>query len=189
MTSKKEKERQPEPGPEGTPGEPAAPAGDGFAEGAPEALPDLEELERQLAEAQSQAAEYKDGWQRAVAELQNYRRRVEREQAEAYQTATGSVIKRYLPILDDLERALQNKPADPWSEGIEHIYRKLTAILDVEGVKRIQAEGQIFDPNFHEAISQEPAEGVESGTVIGVVRNGYMLGERVLRPATVRVAQ
>jgi molecular chaperone GrpE len=155
----------------------------------PEAPPALAEAEKQLAEVQAQAAEYKDGWQRAVAELQNYRKRVEREQAEAYQSAAGSVIKRYLPVLDDLERALQNKPADPWSEGIELIYRKLKTILENEGVRLIEAEGQAFDPSFHEAISQEPAEGVASGTVIGVVQNGYMLGERVLRPASVRVAQ
>ena len=195
MTSKKEKEAQPKPEAEESSGQPAESVEGGSPQAAatpsssPEALPGLEELLEQLAEAQSQAAEYKDGWQRAAAELQNYRRRVEREQAETYQNATGSILKRYLPVLDDLERALQNKPADPWSEGIELVYRKLNTILESEGVKRIEAEGQAFDPNFHEAISQEPAEGVESGTIIGVVQNGYMLGERVLRPATVRVAQ
>jgi len=150
----------------------------------------LAELESQLAEAQSQVAEYKDGWQRAVAEFQNYRRRVEADKAETYQTAVGSIIKRYLPVLDDMERALQARPADlAWAEGVELICRKLQSILEAEGLKRIEAEGQKFDPNIHEAISQEPKEGVESGTVIGVVRNGYMLGERVIRPAMVRVAQ
>ena len=150
----------------------------------------LAELESQLAEAQSQAAEYKDGWQRAVAEFQNYRRRVDADKAETYQTAVGSIIKRYLPVLDDMERALQARPADlAWAEGVELICRKLQTILEAEGLKRIEAEGQKFDPNFHEAISQEPKEGVESGTVIDVVRNGYMLGERVIRPAMVRVAQ
>jgi molecular chaperone GrpE len=195
MTSKKEKERQPEPEAEATPAGSAAAENEAAGvqpdvpSPAPEAPSGLEELERQLAEAQSQAAEYKDGWQRSVADFQNYRRRVQVEKDEAYQTALGNVIKRYLPILDDLERALQNKPADPWADGIELVSRKLKTILENEGVERIQAEGQMFDPNFHEAISQEPAEGVESGRVIGVVQNGYMLGERVLRPATVRVAQ
>jgi molecular chaperone GrpE len=202
MTGKKEKERRSEAEAEAAAeAVPASAEGgavssqpDGLAPEAahplpPEALPALEELERQLAQAQSQAAEYKDGWQRAVADFQNYRRRVQVEKDEAYQTALGHVIKRYLPILDDLERALQNKPADPWAEGIELIYRKLKTLLENEGVRPIEAEGQMFDPNIHEAISQEPAEGVESGTVIGVVQNGYMLGERVLRPATVRVAQ
>jgi molecular chaperone GrpE len=150
----------------------------------------LAQLEAQLAEAQSQAAEYKDGWQRSVAEFQNYRRRMEADKAETYQTAVGSIIKRYLPVLDDMERAMQARPADlAWAEGVELIFRKLQSILEAEGLKRIEAEGQKFDPNFHEAIAQEPVEGVESGTVIGIVRNGYMLGERVIRPAMVRVAQ
>jgi molecular chaperone GrpE len=150
----------------------------------------LAELEKQLAEAQSLAAEYKDGWQRSVAEFQNYRRRVEAERAETYQSAVGGIIKRYLPVLDDMERAIDSRPADlPWADGVELICRKLQSILEAEGLKRIEAEGQKFDPNFHEAISQEPAEGVESGTVLAVIRNGYMLGERVIRPAMVRVSQ
>jgi molecular chaperone GrpE len=150
----------------------------------------LAELEKQLAEAQSQAAEYKDGWQRSVADFQNYRRRVDAEKAETYQVAVGSIIKRYLPVLDDMERAMESRPADlAWADGVELICRKLQSILEAEGLKRIEAEGQKFDPNFHEAISQEPAEGAESGTVIAVIRNGYILGERVIRPAMVRVAQ
>jgi molecular chaperone GrpE len=74
-------------------------------------------------------------------------------------------------------------------DGIELIYRKLQSILEAEGLKRIQAEGQMFDPNFHEAILQEPSEEHESGQIIAVVQNGYMLGERVIRPAQVRVAK
>ena len=157
---------------------------------APEVEAALAELRKQLSEAQAQAAEYKDGWQRSVADFQNYRRRVEAEKTETYQLAVGSIIKRYLPVLDDMERAMVSRPADlAWANGVELICRKLQSILEAEGLKRIEAEGQKFDPNFHEAISQEPAEGVESGTVLGVIRNGYMLGERVIRPAMVRVAQ
>jgi molecular chaperone GrpE len=155
-----------------------------------EASPTLAELREQLVEARCQAAEYKDGWQRSVAEFQNYRRRVDAEKAETYQMAVGSIIKRYLPVLDDMERAIEARPVDlAWADGIELIYRKLQSILEAEGLKRIEAEGQKFDPNFHEAASQEPAEGAESGTIIAVIRNGYMLGERVIRPAMVRVAQ
>ena len=150
----------------------------------------LAELQKNLSEAQSQAAEYKDGWQRSVADFQNYRRRMEAEKAETYQTAIGSIIKRYLPILDDLERALASRPADlAWADGIELIYRKLQSILDAEGLKRIEAEGQMFDPHFHEAILQELSENYTSGQIIAVVQNGYMLGDRVIRPAQVRVAQ
>ena len=91
---------------------------------------------------------------------------------------------------DDLERAMQNRPADDaWANGIELITRKLQNILNSEGLKRIEAEGMPFDPNFHEAISHEHNEDFESGQVIAVVQNGYMLGERVIRPALVRVAQ
>ena len=102
----------------------------------------------------------------------------------------GDIIKKVLPALDDLERALQNRPTnDPWASGIELIARKLQNVLESEGIKRIEAQGQEFDPNFHEAISHEPADGVKSGFVIAVVQNGYMLGDRVIRPALVRVAQ
>jgi len=153
-------------------------------------MDEFEALKKQLDENQAQTAEYKDGWQRAVADFQNYRKRVERENGEVYQNAVAGIIKRYLPILDDLERALQSRPDDrAWVEGIELIYRKLQAILEAESLKRIEAEGQMFDPNLHEAISQEPAEGYESGQVIAIVQNGYMLGKRVIRPAMVRVAQ
>jgi molecular chaperone GrpE len=178
--SKKEKLHQPNPEAEISP----------EAATASEASSVITELEKQLAEAQAQAAEYKDGWQRSVAEFQNFKRRIDCEKGGTYQNAVGSIIKRYLPILDDLERALAARPADlPWVEGIELIYRKLQSILEAEGLKRIEAKGKMFDPNFHEAIMQEPSEDHESGQVIAVVQNGYMLGERVIRPAMVRVAQ
>jgi molecular chaperone GrpE len=151
---------------------------------------EMEVMNKQLIEAQTQAADFKDGWQRARAEFDNYRKRVERENSLVYQNAAGNVIKRYLPVMDDLERALQARPADlPWAAGIELIYRKLQSILDSEGIKRIEAEGQVFDPNFHEAISQEQCDELPSGHVVAVVQNGYMLGDKVLRPAMVRVSE
>ncbi len=159
-------------------------------EAAPQVSALLEDVQKQLAEAQAQVAEYKDGWQRSVADFQNYKKRIETERAETYQAAVGNIIKRYLPIMDDLERALAARPEGlAWADGIELIYRKLQSILDAEGIKRIEAEGQMFDPNFHEAIGEEHADGARSGQIIGVVRNGYILGDRVLRPAMVRVAR
>lgn len=149
-----------------------------------------EALINQLKEAEAKIVEYKDGWARSQAEFQNYKKRIERDNELMYASMKGDIIKKVLPALDDLERALQNRPAgDAWASGIELIARKLQSILDNEGVKRIEAKGAAFDPNFHEAISHEPADGVESGHVIDVVQNGYMLGERVIRPALVRVAQ
>jgi molecular chaperone GrpE len=188
MSSKKV--HQPEPGAEQTPEAFPEQAHGPTSAAAPDLAQALAELQKQLAEAQFQAAEYKDGWQRSVAEFQNYKRRVEAEKAETYRLAVGSIIKRYLPVLDDMERAMHSRPEDlAWADGVELICRKLQSILEAEGLKRIEAEGQKFDPYFHEAIAQEPAEGVESGMVFAVVRNGYMLGEQVIRPAMVRVAQ
>jgi molecular chaperone GrpE len=147
-------------------------------------------LQQQLADAQSQARDNLDGWQRAVAEFQNYKKRVERDRETEQVMMKGDLIKKVLPVLDDLERALQNRPADDaWVNGIELIQRKLQAMLEAEGVERINAEGAVFDPRFHEAISQDVVEGVESGRVAAIIQNGYTLGERVVRPSLVRVAK
>ena len=151
---------------------------------------ELDELRKKLEEAALKASEYKDSWLRSQAEFQNYRKRVERDSELTYISLKGDIVKKILPVLDDLERALQNRSVDdPWASGIELVARKFQNILESEGVKKIQAVGMEFDPNFHEAISHEPADGVQSGHVIGVVQNGYMIGERVIRPALVRVAQ
>ena len=149
-----------------------------------------EALINQLKEAEAKVVEYKDGWARSQAEFQNYRKRIERDNEMMYASMKGDIIKKVLPALDDLERALANRPADDaWASGVELIARKMQNILEGEGLKRIVAKGKPFDPNFHEAISHEPNEEVESEHVIDVVQNGYMLGERVIRPAMVRVAQ
>lgn len=151
---------------------------------------EVETLKKKLAEAESKTSEYKDSWMRSQAEFQNYRRRIERDNEIMYASMKGDIVKKVLPVLDDLERALQNRSADdPWANGIELVVRKFQTILENEGVKKIEAVGAEFDPNYHEAISHEPADGVHSGHVIGVVQNGYMIGERVIRPAMVRVAQ
>jgi molecular chaperone GrpE len=154
---------------------------------------DFSKLMDDLQEARSKADEYLDGWQRARAEFANYKKRVEREQAQIYQTTAGNILKRYLDVLDDLERALKNRPESgegaAWAEGIELIYRKLQSILESEGVKPMEAKGHMFDPNLHEAISQEESDEYESGQIIDVVKQGYLLGDRVLRPALVRIAR
>lgn len=151
---------------------------------------EIETLKRQLAEAEAKLADGVEGWQRSLADFQNYKKRIEREDEMKKFSMKGDIFKKVLPVLDDLERALQNRPADDsWASGIELIVRKFQTMMDVEGLKRIEAEGMEFNPNFHEAISHEPADNVASGHVIAVVQNGYMLGERVIRPALVRVAQ
>ncbi|HET6821732.1 MAG TPA: nucleotide exchange factor GrpE [Anaerolineales bacterium] len=151
---------------------------------------EMEVLRKNLEEAASKTTEYKDSWLRSQAEFQNYRKRIERDNELTYISLKGDIIKKILPVLDDLERALQNRSGDDaWANGIELIARKFQNTLQSEGIKRIEAVGKEFDPNLHEAVSHEPADGVQSGYVIGVVQNGYMLGERVIRPALVRVAQ
>lgn len=144
-------------------------------------------------DTQAQAAEYLEGWQRARAEFSNYKKRVDRELQDAYSRAAGDVITRYLTILDDLERALQDVPKDEktanWAQGIDLIYRKMKAMIEAEGVEVIEAEGQPFDPNLHEAISHEESEELKGGYIIDVVQQGYRMGDRVLRPAMVRVAK
>lgn len=164
--------------------------GEGMPEAEEQPIVDVDALKLQLERAETKLAESLDGWQRSLADFQNYRKRVERDHELVKASMKGDLIKKVLPMLDDLERALQNRPAESaWAGGIELIVRKFQNLLESEGVKRIDAKGAAFDPAFHEAISHEPSEEVESGHVIDVVQNGYMLGERVIRPALVRVAQ
>jgi len=156
----------------------------------PGQVAELEALQAQLSEAQGKAQEYLDALQRERADFTNYRRRTDLESAQMGRLASGTTIKKFLAAIDDLERALAHRaPDDIWADGVELVYRKFLSILEAEGVTRMQAEGQLFDPNLHEAIMQEPSETFESGTVTAVLQQGYMHGERVLRPALVKVAQ
>ena len=158
-----------------------------------EGLDAISGLQNELLATQAKADEYLEGWQRARADFANYKKRVERDQAQTYQNAAASILKRYLSILDDLERALKTRPQDgdgaAWAEGIELIYRKLQSILESEGIQPMDAEGVQFDPNLHEAIMSEDSDQHESGQIIEVLQQGYTLGDKVLRPAMVRVAR
>ena len=152
----------------------------------------IEKFKEELAEAMAKADENLDGWQRAQADLANYRKRVEREREMTKDSIKTSVIKRYLDVSDDLVLALKNKPQEgegaEWAEGIALISRKLETLLEGEGLTMIEADGQQFDPRVHEAVSQEDSEDHESGQIIDVLKPGYMLGDKVLRAALVRVA-
>ena len=159
-----------------------------------EDLSDEDELlSSELEEWQSKANEYLDGWQRSRAEFANYKKRVEREQAQVSQRATANVIKHFLEVMDDLELALKNRPQEgegaSWADGVELVYRKFSSILETEGVTPIETDGQYFDPTLHEAITNEDNPDFESGQIIEVLKRGYFIGDRVLRPATVRVAR
>jgi molecular chaperone GrpE len=149
-------------------------------------------LEEQLSASEEKAAEYLDGWQRARAEFANARKRLERERAEAYRNASVDYAKKLLPILDDFDRALENLPSeigkDNWFEGISLVRRKLESILDSLDVVTIEAKGQLFDPNFHEALALVESDDFESGIVVEEVQTGYRLGDRVIRPSLVNVS-
>ena len=152
----------------------------------------LELLKTAWETSENKAAEYLDGWQRAKAEFLNYKKRVNRDREQYNKDAVGRVVKRYLPIVDDLERALKEKPKDReyanWAGGIELIYRKLVTALENDGVVPMDVEGEMFDPNQHEAVAQIESEDHESGQIIEVIQTGYMIGDRVLRPARVCIA-
>ncbi len=156
---------------------------------------EIAQLRTELEQAKQKECEYLSGWQRERAEFFNYKKRMEREQAQGGQNAFANAIRRYLDIADDLERALKskNRPAEgeaaTWAGGIDLIHRKMLAAFEADGVKTIDTAGKFFDPNLHEAISHEDSPDHESGQIIEVVQPGYLLGERVIRPARVRVAR
>jgi molecular chaperone GrpE len=173
--------------------QPAEPAKDPSEVAAAPAEKSVSELEEQLARALAHAAEYRDGWLRAVADLSNARKRMTREQAEFSATASARVLEKIVPIIDDVDRAFSNVPPDQaeseWVAGFRLIQRKLQAFLDSEGVTSIPTAGRTFDPALDHAVSHEEADGYAEGQIIAEVARGYRLGDRVLRPAMVRVAR
>ncbi|MGH2531735.1 MAG: nucleotide exchange factor GrpE [Thermomicrobiales bacterium] len=132
---------------------------------------------------------YLDQLQRSVAEFANYRRRVDQERVQIKELASAGLLAQIVPVLDDLQRALAQAPADhretPWVQGVKHIERKLAGVLERAGVTAIDALGQPFDPAHHEAVAQEP--GSTGATVVEVYQTGYRLGQGLLRPAMVKV--
>lgn len=158
-----------------------------------EEVSELEALRQELEEAKAQAAEYLDGWQRARAEFANYKKRNEQERQELFKLANTTLITKLLPIFDDFERAFQTLPSNllslTWIDGVALIYRRLQAILEAEGLTLMETEGESFDPLLHEAVTYEESEEHDEGQIIGEVQRGYKLGDRVLRPALVRVAK
>jgi molecular chaperone GrpE len=161
------------------------------AEGQPE--DELEDVRKRLEEAEAQAAEYLDGWQRARAEFANFKKRQEADRSRMIALANSDLLTKLLPLVDDFERARQTLPDNmsrlTWCDGFFLMSLKLDAILESEGVRPIEAVGEPFDPTYHEAISYEEAPGHEEGEVLAEIQHGYMLGDRVLRPAVVRVAK
>jgi len=154
----------------------------------------VQEAQAEREQLKAQAVENLDGWQRARAEFANYKRRVEAERTELTANAGAEALKRVLPAVDDFERAMQTLPDDlkdnPWINGVAMVQRKLNAALEQSGITPLATNpGDPFDPNVHEAITHEDSDQFGSEQIIGEVQRGYKIGDRVLRPALVRVAR
>ena len=155
----------------------------------------LAALQAEVAAARAEAATHRDKWLRAMAELENFRKRARREMETSILLANAKVLRELLDVLDNFERAFAATPAategagETLSQGVRLIYERFREILRQNGVVRIEAENAAFDPNLHEAISQVEREGVPSHQVVEIAQAGYMLGDVVLRPARVVVAK
>ena len=127
---------------------------------------------------------------RTAAEFDNYRKRMDRERRELAEYTAGEVVSDLLPIVDNLERALQAASADdPLRKGVELIHRQMLDLLRKRGVKPIEALGADFDPNFHQAVIHEESTEHREGEVMAELQRGYVVGDRLLRPAMVKVAK
>lgn len=153
---------------------------------------ELRELKARLAQVEAQASEYKDQWLRATADYKNFKRRTDIERSELIRSASSALLLKMLPVMDDFERSMANIPSEiaesAWWGGTQLIAQKLRTVLESEGVNAIAALGADFDPNLHEAVLYEEADGQE-GKVIAELQRGYKLGDRVLRPSMVKVGR
>jgi molecular chaperone GrpE len=154
-----------------------------------EVLPEEETVS--LAAVSRERDEYLDSLQRLKAEFDNYRKRAAREQSAIVSRASERLVKELIPVLDDLERALdaaEEHEEAKLEEGVRLVQRALADALHREGLAEIETNGK-FDPHVHEALLSQPDEDLESGTVLQVLQKGYRLGDKVIRPARVIVAE
>jgi molecular chaperone GrpE len=173
--------------------DPDATAPTGEAQAAPETVEDPN-----LALAR-EAAEFRDRWMRALAEMENLRRRTEREVADARTYGVAGFARDMVNVADNMRRALDAVPPElreageagisALIEGVELTDRELAKALEKHGVRRLDPKGQKFDPHFHQAMFEIPDASVPAGTVVQVMQDGYVIGERMLRPALVGVAK
>jgi molecular chaperone GrpE len=146
----------------------------------------------QLAEIQRERDDFHDRWMRKAAEFDNYRRRIERERREQADEAVVNLLQELLLVVDDFDRALTAEGGEStaaYRKGVELIHTKLHDLLRKHGVTPIEAIGADFDPNVHQAVVQEVSPDHRDGEVIGEMRKGYMINDRLLRPAMVKVAK
>lgn len=158
-----------------------------------------EMMAQELSGLKAEVEAHKDRALRALAEVENVRKRLERERDDARTYSVTRFARDMLTVADNLNRALAAFPPEARAksddsvkailDGVEATARELTAALGRHGVKAIEAQGQRFDPNLHQAIAEVPAPDAQPGTVVNVVQSGYLIGDRLLRPAMVTVAK
>ncbi|HWW68290.1 MAG TPA: nucleotide exchange factor GrpE [Solirubrobacterales bacterium] len=177
-----------------TPPSPAPPAGEASKDA--DAREVEADFDRLLVDTQRERDEYLDLAKRTKADFENYRRRMSAEVQAATARGKGELIRDVVPVLDDLERALQSAGIDPEgdsADGLTHgvllVFRGLRETLARNGIEAVDPMGEKFDPTWHEALSMQPAEGVEPGVVVEVMQKGYRLGEQLIRPARVVVSE
>ncbi len=150
------------------------------------------ELTSRLAELEKQVNDFREGWMRERADFANYKKRAEQQLRDSAHNAAVEALLALLPIIDDFDRAFSSVPAElqdnPWVSGVSGIQRKFQKLIDEQGITVIDPTGQPFDPTQHEAVGMEASDDIESGHVTTTLQKGYARGERVLRPAMVKVA-
>ena len=151
------------------------------------------ELVEKVRKLEQQLLEHTDGWKRAKADYLNLKKQTDKEKADIFQFAQGSVVLEFLPIYDNLKRAIKHIPADQmeieWVKGITHILRQFEEALKAMNITPIKTEGEQFDHTKHHAISKVKKDGMKSDTIIEEVKSGFMAGDKVLEPAQVVVAE
>jgi molecular chaperone GrpE len=175
------------------------------ADGSPDEAPkgggpevaELVATRAELKRLESEVKELKDSLARRQADFENYRKRMERERTETFNRVVGDIAAKLLPVLDNLKRALDTEASVEATEsdefrhflsGVDLIYKQLNGVLDALGVKPITAEGEQFDPHLHEAMVTEPTDEYEPDTVIQEIVRGFKIGDKLIRPALVKVA-
>jgi molecular chaperone GrpE len=158
----------------------------------PQTIPEANGASTEVSTLKAQVEEYLSGWQRTRAEFANYKKRTDRELSESRQKGALETLTKLLPIIDDFERAMGSIPAEmqdnPWTSGVSLLLKKFEKLLSEYDVTVIDPTGQPFDPGRHEAIGMDDSDTVESGHVTVTLQKGYVSGDKVLRPALVRVA-
>ena len=146
------------------------------------------ELEKKLAAKEEEIASLTDRYQRVLAEYANYKRRTEQEKMQIGRFTKAELLTELLVSVDNMEKALASEDGDNYKAGVDLVMRQFIDALHALGLEKIEAQNAPFDPNVHNAVMREDADGVEPETVTAVFQEGYKIGDRVLRPAMVKVA-